>query len=90
MDIFNVTTQQILERIARHCPEALGTYLHCLNRADENGTTLFTKQMIEMDMSESWTRFLNNVKKLAREDLLQWHFFNKSLSVTLVATDEHE
>ena len=90
MDLYAITTQQILERVARHCPSSLPAYLHCVNRADEKGKVHFTRSMVEIDMSEGWTKFVNQIKKLALEDLLEWHPFNDGISITLAALDEHE
>jgi len=90
MDLYTITTQQILERIARHCPNSLPIYLHCINRADEKGYIFFDRKMVEIDMSEGWTKFKNHVKKLALEDLLEWHPFNGGIAVTLAALDENE
>lgn len=84
MDLYTLTTQEVLERISRHCPEALSTYLQCINRADKNGDILFTKQLIEVDMSQDLRTFRNNIKKLARENLLEWHPFADGIAVTLV------
>lgn len=83
MEIFTVTTQEILERISRHCPEALSTYLQCINLADDGGLVYFTRQHVEVNMSDSWTKFKNDIKKLAQENLLEWHPFNDGISVTL-------
>lgn len=90
MDIYNITSQEILERISRHCPEAMSAYLHCINRADAEGVIHFSREMIEVDMSETFTRFRNNIKSLARENLLEWHPTNHGISITLAATDEDE
>ncbi len=90
MDIYTVTNQEILERISRHCPESLSTYLQCINRADANGNVHFTMEMVEVDMSESWRPFRNNIKKLARENLLNWHPFNDGIQVTLMDLNAHE
>lgn len=90
MDLYTVTTQQILEQIARHCPSALPTYLQCMNRVDQAGKVFFSKAMVQNDLSESWTKFKNQVKKLAIEGLLEWHPFNGGISVTLAALDENE
>ena len=49
MDIYTVTTKEILERISRHCPEALSVYLQCINRCDRNGCIHFTKDMVEVE-----------------------------------------
>ena len=83
MDIYAITSQEILERISRHCPEALSTYLQCINRVDNEGLVFFSRDTVEIDMSENWHPFKNNIKKLARENLLQWLPFNDGISVTL-------
>ncbi len=83
MDIYAVTTQEVLERISRHCPDALSAYLQCINRANQEGTVFFSKDLVEIDMSEEWRPFRSKIKKLARENLLEWHPFNDGISVTL-------
>jgi hypothetical protein len=83
MDIHAITTQEILDRISRHCPEAMSSYLHCLNRQDNDGRVLFTRKMVEEDMSESYTKFKKNIKKLALEALLEWHPDGDDISVLL-------
>ncbi len=89
MDIYDFNNQEVLERISRHCPEALSTYLHCINRANQNNV-YFTKKMVEVDMSEDWRPFRQNIKKLARENLLEWHPFDEGISVTLVDINADE
>ncbi len=83
MDIYSITTQEVLERISRHCPEAFTTYLQCINRADENGFILFTRHLVDVEMSEEWRRFQKHIKTLARENLLEWHPFNNGIAVTV-------
>jgi len=83
MDIFTLTTQEILDRISRHCPEALSTYLQCLNRADREGNSHFSKDLVDIDLSDDWISFRKNIKKLARENLLEWHPFNDGISIRL-------
>lgn len=90
MDLYAITSQEILDRISRHCPEALSTYLQCINRAKADGTVYFSKNFVETDMSEGWTKFRNHIKKLALENLLEWHPFSEGISVTLAALDENE
>ncbi len=87
MDFHTITTQEILERISRHCPDALSAYLQCINRADSNGTIFFSKDQVEVNMSEEWRSFRSKIKKLARENLVEWSPFNGGISVTLV---DHE
>lgn len=83
MDLYAVTTQEILERISRHCPEAMSAYIQCLNRAGNDGTVYFSKQMIDEILSEEFPIFRKNIKALAREDLLEWHPNPDGISVTL-------
>lgn len=90
MDIHAITTQEILERISRHCPEALSAYLQCLNRANPDGSVFFSKELVEVNMSEEWRPFKSNIKKLARENLLEWHPFDQGISVTLADPDANE
>lgn len=90
MDLYTITTQEVLERISRHCPQSLCAYLQCVNRADHNGDIFFTKPIVEINMSENWTKFCNNIKKLALENLLEWHPFNEGIAVTLAELDSHE
>jgi hypothetical protein len=89
MDIYSVTSQEILDRISRHCPEALSAYLNCINRANKEGIVFFSRDRIEVEMSENWHAFRNNIKKLARENLLEWHPFDGGISVTLADTYEN-
>lgn len=90
MDIYAITHQEVLERISRHCPEALWTYLQCVNRCDAHGYIFFPKKMVEVDMSADWRPFRNNIKKLARENLLEWSPLNEGISVQMAALDEDE
>jgi len=90
MDLYTITSQEVLDRISRHCPEALWVYRQCINRSDHDGKVFFSKQLVEIDMSEKWCKFKNNVRKLALENLLEWHPFNNGISITLAAIDEDE
>jgi hypothetical protein len=83
MDLYSLTTQEILDRISRHCPGALSAYLQCINRANKKGEIFFSRQMIDVDLSEDLVRFRTNIKQLARENLLEWHPFDGGISVTL-------
>ena len=86
--MYNITSQEVLEKISRHCPESLTVYLQCLNRADDSGTIFFSRSLVEIDMSENWTKFRNKIKKLDLENILEWHPFNEGISVTLAEIDE--
>lgn len=88
MDLYTITTQETLERISRHCPDSLFAYLQCLNRANDDGEVFFSKRMVEIDMSHGWAKFKNQIKKLALENLLEWHPFNEGISITLALPNE--
>lgn len=88
MDLYNITSQQTLDRISRHCPEALWAYLKCINYAGETGKVFFSRKMVEDDMSERWAIFKNCIKKLALEDLLEWHPMDTGISITLAEVDD--
>ena len=90
MDYYNISSQEVLDRISRHCPEALSAYLQCVNRANENGSIFFTKAMVDQEMSECWIKFRNNIKKLALEHLLEWHYLDNGIVVNLAVLDEDE
>jgi hypothetical protein len=90
MDFNKISSQEILDSISRHCPEALSTYFQCVNRADAEGVVYFSREMIEVDLSETYTKFRNSIKALARENLLEWHPSDHGISVTLAAIDEDE
>lgn len=88
MDFYALNSQEILDRISRHCPDALSAYLQCINRADSQGTVFFSRELVEVEMSETWTKFKNSIKKLALEDLLEWYYFNEGIAVTLAEVDD--
>lgn len=90
MNHYKLTYQEIIERISRHCPDALSTYLQCTNRADQKGAVFFSKDMVRNDMSYSWTKFINQIKKLALENLLEWHPLDGGVAVTLGDIYENE
>lgn len=88
MSLHESLSEQVLESISRHCPEALSTYLHCINRATSDRKVNFSRKLVEEEMSEGWTKFRNNLKKLAVEDLLEWHSTENGLTVILAEEDE--
>ncbi len=83
MDLFHITTQEILERISRHCPEALSSYLQCMNRVNADGVLFLSRQEIEVGMSEDFRCFRTNIKKLARENLLSWAPIDDGISINM-------
>lgn len=88
MDFSSLNTTHILDTISRHCPRALSTYIHCLCRADTDGKLFLSKQEINKTLSDSYTKFRNNIKQLAVENLLEWHEINNGLVVTLILPED--
>lgn len=88
MNITDVSSQQILEKISRHCPDAMCVYLHCINRADAKGELHLSKNMVEVQLSEDWDDFIKKIKSLAREDLLFWSPMNDGVAVCLAVDDD--
>lgn len=88
--MYNFTSQEVLDRISRHCPEALSAYLQCINRANSDGQVMFSKSLVSVDMSEDFRAFRNNIKKLARENLLEWHPLDDGIAITLADTNADE
>lgn len=85
MDLAAITTYQTLGRIARTCPRSLTTYIHLLCRADQEDKVVLEKKQITDDLSESFAKFRNDLRALAREDLLEWHQMGNFLHVVLAS-----
>lgn len=83
MDLSTITTYQILDQIARNCPRALSVFIHLLSRADSKGIVRLEKRQITNDLSESFAKFRNDLRALARENLLEWHQMGDYLHITL-------
>ena len=83
MNIAAICTQEVLERISRHCPRALSVYLQCINRANEDGIIFFSRNAIDIDMSEDWNTFRRRIKELARENVLEWLPLDGGIYITL-------
>lgn len=90
MDLYSLNIQEVLERISRHCPGSLSAYIQCINRADKNQSIFFSRNIVEEEMSESWSKFKNHIKKLAIENLLEWHYINGGIAIVLAGIDENE
>lgn len=90
MDLYAITTQQQLDQISRNCPRALATYTMILAKACYEGKASFTRKQVTHDLSESYVKFRNDVRALARQDLLEWHEMGDTLQVTLALPEENE
>lgn len=77
----------LLDRIARHCPRALSTYVICLKRMNKDGICLFTKDDLKMELHESLTVFKNNLNYLSREGVLDWVLINNKFRVQVLDGD---
>lgn len=85
--IFN--SHQIFQ-VAEFCPRALFTYLFIEKNKDENCHLIVSRQVIVNDMSLSWTRFVNDVKALARLGILEWHQSHDNLQIILAEEEIEE
>jgi len=74
---------EILDQIGRHCPRAMSVYALCLGRMDEDGKVIYNRAEISEDLSESYCKFRNDLKALAREGLIEWHEMGEFLHVTI-------
>lgn len=88
MDLYNADNQEVLERISRHCPESLWAYIQCVNRANSDNSVFFSKEMVEVDMSEQMGKFKKAIKKLALENLLEWHPIDDGIQVILAIDND--
>lgn len=88
MDLYAIATQQTLDKISSHCPRALSAYLLCVAKSDHLGHIIFTREEIMNDRSESYVKFKNNIKMLAREDVLEWHEMGETMHVQLAIGDD--
>lgn len=80
-----ITTSKTLYSIAKNCPRSLSTFIHIKSRVDNRGKVTFQKKEIMNDLSESFAKFRNDIRALAREDLLEWHQMGDYLHITLAA-----
>lgn len=79
---------EVLDQISRHCPRALTTYVLCMGRADAQDKCVFSKEDIQLEMHESFTKFRNDLKSLSREGLLEWHHIDNKIHITLAHLDD--
>ena len=84
-DSINVSIEY-LNKIADHCPRALGTYLMCWRRADDNLQLTLSRQVISDELA-TYTRTINDLRLLAREGLLEFYHMQDIICITLAAYD---
>ncbi len=85
MDNYIYTNQAVLEKLSRHCPRAISTYMTCLHKQDDDGVVFLHKNEITNEMYESYTVFKNNLKSLAREDVLKWNETRDGIYINIAA-----
>lgn len=78
--------QTALWQIAESAPRAMPAYLLTLQQVDDGSATI-ARSYIEQDKSLSWTKYVNDIKALARLGLLEWHRHGDTLNVTLAYDD---
>lgn len=90
MNMYAIMSEEVMEKIAKHCPKAMWTYMQCMVRADKDGNVFFSRADVDVDLSESWTIFKGNIKKLALENLLEWHPIDGGIAITMAPVDDYE
>lgn len=73
----------VIDQIGRHCPRSMSIYAICLGRMDSENKITFSRKEITEDLSESYCKFKNDLKALAREGLLEWHEMGNYLHVII-------
>jgi len=80
---------EIIDQIGRHCPRAINTYILCLGHMDEKRSLILSKEEVTKDLSESFCKFKNDLRALAREGILEWHEMNSNLHIIVGITEEN-
>ena len=83
MSNFLLTSYHTLDTIARHCPTALSTYIVCVGRSNDVGQVTLKKYQIVDEIGDSWAKFNNNLRRLYREGVLEYHRMDDMLQITL-------
>ena len=83
MDLNSIYQAEVLEKISRHCPQAMSPYLQCFYKVDSEGNAYFSREDIEVRMSYDYPDFLHAIKQLAREDLLKWSPLDGGIAIQL-------
>lgn len=81
MNSYELTNQDVLCKIRNHCPEALATYLRCIDEADSDGFIRFSRTYIQNETNDDLNTFRKHIRSLSRHRLLEWNAIG---DVTLV------
>ena len=81
---------EIIDQIGRHCPRAISCFAICMGRSDDEWNLVFRREEITNGLSESYCKFRNDLKALAREGILEWHEMGDYLHVTIAEFDVPE
>ncbi len=88
---FSYPPLEYLFFVAKNCPSAVYTYLNLWKSQDSSHRLFITRNQIRDEESESWTCFVNNLRKLSKQDLLEWKFSKDGESVVIeLAQYEYE
>jgi hypothetical protein len=77
-----------LHQVADHVPEASKTFLYLWRERDEHFRVFVTREDIIGRAFFSWTKFLNDLRKLAGNDLLEYTQVDGVTVITLAAPSE--
>lgn len=71
--------------IADNTPDAMSNYLMLWREQDEYSRCIYTKDQIRNEKNKSWTKFLNDLRKLTCQGLLEWAFVEQEKIVITLA-----
>jgi hypothetical protein len=84
LDLFACPPFDYLFYVAKNCPLAIYTYLCLWRNQDRDGRLFRTRDQIRDEDSESWTCFVNNLRRLQKHDLLEFNFANDKDAVVII------
>ena len=76
--------------IADHAPDTMSNYLMLWKEQDHDCRCICTKQYIRDEKSKSWTKFLNDLRKLCCQGLLEWSKADEETVVIVLAAYDSE
>ena len=90
MDKIEAVDFETLDRISRHCPQALTTYLSCVLHSRGEQQTTIDRQYVEDIFLISWTKFKNHLRALTAEMVIHHHVLGDSALVHIVDHDPED
>lgn len=84
LDLFACPPFDYLFYTAKNCPLAVYTYMYLWRHQDRDGRLYRSRDQIRNEECESWTCFVNNLRRLQKHDLLEFTINEENNSVTII------